>query len=171
MARFTRFNRRSAKGYAPVKPQALDVPHVALLEAAQAASDRRNAENYAWVSDCGAGAAQKQVDHFTRLIALVGDADTAWRAYRAAMGQDYGTLPSNTPHDLGWLPRYTEGLERARARLAEEEQAELETAERVSSCRTCHATGCLDCGAVRDSEDSGLSQQWLDYPDSDAGGL
>lgn len=158
MARFTRFNRRSAKGYAPNTSRLaddarrLDVPHADLLEAAQAASATRNAENYAWVSDCGPGAAQKQVDHFTRLIKLVGDADTAWRAYREAMGQEYGTNASNTPHDLGWLPRYTEGLERARARLAEEEQQ----------------ASAVD---FDDSDESGLSQQWLDYPESDTGGL
>lgn len=135
MSRFIKSHRYSGINHPNKVAQTVDP----LLAAARAASERRNALNYAWTDSD----AETLVAHFTRLIHLVGEADTAWRAYRASRGEDYGTLPSNTPLDLGWLPRYTEGLERARSRLA----------------------------AEQNFEDSGLSQQWLDYPDSDTGGL
>lgn len=154
MTRYRGYNqRRSVRGYgcscsrggsaAFCECQATKAPVDELYETARKLSDDRNKLNYAWVSDCGPDAAQRQIEHYTRLIALVGEADKAWRAVAERDGVPY------TPCvDCGWLPRYTAALEHWRARFVE--QTAIETSR---------------------DDDSQLSMQWLDQPESDAGGL
>lgn len=113
MTRYRGYNRRrSNRGYAPA---ATPETHTdALYSAARALSNQRNELNYAWVSDVGAEGAAKQVEHYTQLIALVGECDKAWRAVAARDGVLY------TPCvDCGWLPRYQAALSHWKQRFVE----------------------------------------------------
>lgn len=103
----TYYRNRNRNRYTAPEPVVSKTP---LLDAAIAASEKRNQLNYSIVSDCGPDVAQRMVNHYSRLIELVNEAVMAWKAYRASIGEEYGTNPSNTPHDVGWLPRYQEEL-------------------------------------------------------------
>lgn len=123
MARYRGWNRRrSAQGYAPA-PVAEPVDE--LLAAANAASERRNQENYAWVADFAPSdkrpgdAERRKLRHYERLIQLVGDADTAWRKVAERDGVEYKPCV-----DCGWLPRYTAAAEMWRLRVRAIEAAE-----------------------------------------------
>lgn len=115
---------KSSRSRRSFEPERVKPPVDPLYDAARAASTARNLENYAWVADwspsdtCPADAVRRKLAHVERLICLVGEADKAWRAYRASRGEEYGTRPCNTPADLGWLPRYTSHAEALRIELA-----------------------------------------------------
>ena len=116
---------RSARTLEQPKP-----PVDPLYDAALKASDARNQLNYAWVADFHPNdkrpgdRERRHLAHYLELIALVGQADKAWRAYRESKGEEYGTRPSNTPADLGWLPRYQQRAEQLRLQIREIEASE-----------------------------------------------
>lgn len=108
-------NRRRGDRYvAPVVAE----PSDPLRDAAIAASELRNQENYAIIADFGfsdkepGDRERRKLAHFERLINLVGAADKAWRAVAERDGAPY------TPCvDCGWLPRYQAAAESLRLQL------------------------------------------------------
>jgi hypothetical protein len=124
------WRNKYARGRRPLESARTVEPVDPLYEAARQASERRNVLNYSFPADFSqrdvrpGDKERRHLAHYLELIALVGEADKAWRAYRESRGEAYGTLPSNTPPDLGWLPRYTERAESLRLQIRAIEAAE-----------------------------------------------
>lgn len=162
------WRNRYSRSRRPLESERVKPPVDPLYEAAREASERRNQLNYAWVADIDrrdvrpGDAERRKLAHTLKLIELVGEADKAWRAYRASRGEEYGTTPSNTPADLGWLPRYTERAESLRLQIRAIEAAESSGAlaavdqtcdcgEPLTSSGACSA-GCESTPSERDPE-------------------